>query len=461
MLYKWVQIPQDDELRMHRSTAVVWMDECFENQGIDNSLDLQELCQVDLPFFIERMTWLSFLNLRSCSLLHFPVALCSLTNLMELNLIDNLLRRLPDEIIHLTEAIIYLKGNPIDKNWKNYETKKIRAREDAPTLDFDGEPKNVLSLSEDEGSQSPIPKEVETTAFSDELYESPFLGVASTSKEHFATFVHCVSHLENFINGQRLDDTFKTLLRLRKPSTFGKIVNFIDQHRDLLTKEKLKPTPSFNLAFFNLIYKCFQFSPALDSSYLHPILEPQNSVHEFIITIETIENSMTITCMLQQDLNVFQFIKIKHSEKRLEKLKHLTKTSTKGKIKSNKEKSKLDILSKFHFYKFLYGGLFELPQNTTDHLFTEFPQYLQSEHDYILNELTETTVTINDIIKLDEWVRCLSSCLKCTNQDFDENDEEKIYQKTEEILSEYHRLYSARHVYLPEQEPPSKRPRLF
>ena len=462
MLYKWVQVAQDDTLRKHRSTAVVWMDEGFENQEIDNSLNLQELCQVDIPFFIERMTWLSFLNLRSCSLLYFPVALCSLTNLIELNLIDNLLRRLPDDVIHLTEAIIYLKGNPIDKNWKFNEARKINSREKTPSLDFDREPKNDSpSQSEEESPPSSTKKEVKMAVPYSETYESPFLGVASTSEEHFATFEDCVACLEDFVNGQQLNEDLKNQLRLRQPNMLGRIVNFIDYHRSLLISANFTPTPNFNMALLTLIYKLAKLDPIFDSAYLHPILERKKSASELITNIETIENSLTMTCILQEGFGVLQFIHMKQIEKRLEKLKQLTKASTKGKSKSGKEKSNLDLLSKFHFYKYLFGELFQLPKNTTDHLFTEFPQQLQSEHDYILNELTETRVAINDIFNLDEWVRCLSSYLKRSNQDLDKNDEEKIYLKTEERLSEYHMLYSAQHVYLPEQEPPSKRPRLL
>ena len=462
-LYKWVQEPDNEELRKDRSTAVSWMDECFMGKEFDDELDLAGYCQAALPPFIEKMTWLRFLCLRSCSLIYFPASLCELTNLKELNLIDNIIETLPDEIFKLTDAVIFLKGNPIKKEWKKEAKQKIASLTEHPCLDYHSEPNpTLLSSSNDDFEEdieeesevvSSVEKEPVQTANQRASDGNPFLGVASTSKDQLATIEVCETELAKLGTGQSLSEHFRSLLRLRTPFTYGRIVELCSTYERLLHSIELTPDATFRQILLGIIYQCLNQAPILDDLFLNIILQRDLSGFELIRMIDIIENKFAMNEFLNKDHNVNNFIQVQLSQKRFNKMKELIE-------KKEGRENKKDVMMKLYYYKLYFREKFGFIKNSSDFLFTTFPKYSQLEHNNFLEELEATWLYKEDIFNLDEWQVRLAIHLAETNQEYSPNDKEFLNLKTEDILKQFHLNPLAQQASLQEQEPPAKRVRL-
>ena len=498
-LYRWALEPENKKSKKDRCNCIEWIDETFEEE--DDELNLSTYFVLNPPPYLEKMKWLTSLTLRSNGLREFPAKWCQLLNLTYLDLSENEIVSLPEGIIYLKKATIYLNDNPLDELECSQILKLIDNEKSTVKLDFETDPltlqytdvSSIAVSSSDDENDNPekqddvsFPEPTEQTKEADpqgvragiipiftpktlaELASTVSQNVSQPSEQPcqvalpIPTVINHNPH-QDFINSlidlagksepvtEQFMQELSHILQTAPVDTIGRLEALYHQLSDRPEDEDFIINQEFLSKLTIRIFLPYLKNTNIHRSVYTNLLEKHNSIQSIVELLTHTEEQIKHHEFLSRNPSPLEFMEEILIKKRIMKLKELINSSSKGKgkWKQSESKEKVSFTCKYLYYKAVFLQRFNLPDYTSDMLF-DTSQYTPraSEHEYFQDQLDDVRLTPEDLIESDDWKHLLHRNFRLAQP-----SQTQYRELTEDLVDDFN-------CKLSKDQPPAKKKRL-
>ncbi len=473
-LYEWALEANDQHLIKDRGFCVDFIDVCYLERI--KTLNISGYFFVNIPPVIHTIWWLKKLVLRSCKIKTIPDNIFDLKNLKMLDLVDNNIEKLPDSLIKIHNATIYLDDNPIDAQWKVDIKNKLATLVKKPHIDFDtdlllsdsssdSDDEEYYDTEEATNTQSidlptdrHILPEQASTVDTATTYLAKYDPLAVTGKKSYVSEellkllttddqlqpttshepyrLECESHLSSLTDesNHQLSEDCKQALKKMATTDLLKISNLCIQINDFFNSRTLKNSKLFKGQTKLIIETCLMEYHGT-RNYFIQLLSNQKSSFDAVITVTNIEFDLNHYYRLKTSQRFSDFIKRQLAYKKMKELEKIIAQLPKSK-KQITEKFREDQHLKMLLCKKILKREHKLEPLLTEQLYDlskTKARVLQCELDQLEKELNQVKLHEQELYQLPEWRHFVNA-----NSGMDSLTDEMYYKYAELHLNPHY-----------------------